>query len=64
MNVGAGKWRKRRPQGGFAEKKIIGVPDFSFEAEYIAIYKYTSEYAYGESGAFQPLYETEGNVDQ
>lgn len=49
-------------QGGIPEKETNGFPDFSFEAEYIAIYKYTSEYAHGKSGAFQPLYETEGNV--
>lgn len=49
-------------QKGFPEKGIVGFPDFSFEAEYVTIYKHTSEYAHGESGSLQSLFETEGNV--
>lgn len=49
-------------QNGFPDKGITGFPDFSFEAEYVTIYKHTSEYAHGESGSLQKLIQTEGNV--
>jgi hypothetical protein len=50
-------WLKR----GIPEKGITGFENFSFEEEYITIYKHTSEYAHGESGSMQSLYETQGN---
>jgi hypothetical protein len=49
-------------QKGFPDKNIEGFPKFSFEEEYVGIYKYTSEYAHGESGSMPTLFETEGNV--
>jgi NADH:ubiquinone oxidoreductase subunit K len=52
----------QKVQTGFPNKGIIGFPDFSFEAEYVTIYKHTSEFAHGESGLIQTLFETEGNV--
>ncbi|MDQ1912507.1 DUF5677 domain-containing protein [Paenibacillus sp. GD4] len=50
-------WLKR----GIPEKGINGFDNFSLEEEYITIYKHTSEYAHGESGSIQSLYETQGN---
>jgi hypothetical protein len=49
-------------QNGFPEENIEGFPMFSFEEEYVGIYKHTSEYAHGESGSMQTLFQTEGNV--
>lgn len=48
-------------QNGFPEKDVEGFPKFSFEEEYVGIYKHTSEYAHGESGSMLTLFETEGN---
>ncbi|WP_214630359.1 DUF5677 domain-containing protein [Paenibacillus agaridevorans] len=46
-------------QNGFPNKQIDGFPHFSFEEEYITIYKHTSEYAHGESGSMQSLFEVD-----
>ncbi|MWC28132.1 DUF5677 domain-containing protein [Paenibacillus sp. MMS18-CY102] len=51
----------KKIQNGFPNKGIIGFQDFSFEAEYVTIYKHTSEYAHGESGSLQTLFQIEGN---
>ncbi|MDQ1913289.1 DUF5677 domain-containing protein [Paenibacillus sp. GD4] len=48
-------------QKGFPEKNITGFPNFSFEEEFIGIYKHTSEYVHGQSGSMESLWDTEGN---
>lgn len=48
-------------QRGFPDKNIEGFL-FSFEEEYIAIYKHTSEYVHGESGSLQALLDRVGTI--
>jgi len=49
-------------QAGIPEKNITGFPKFSFEEEFVAIYKHTSEYVHGQSGSMESLWESEGNA--